>query len=90
MYIDISICPTVGTDTDGNTLRWDDCLAAIRAMVSERYPGARIDIQQGYHQGDDWYKIDGRRSDELEALVVDFDWSDEALWDEREDEDDDE
>jgi len=81
MKIDISICPTCATDTDGNELDTDAYLARIRAVVAEHWPDATIAIQMGYRQGDEWYHINGSPSGQLREYITEHvDWSDEDLW----------
>jgi hypothetical protein len=58
-------------------------LDMIRDAVSEEYPGCEIrTLQVGYHQGDEWYRIDGEDSDELREFVQSLDYTDESLYEE--------
>jgi len=86
MKINISLCPT-DMEINGDSLNEAAVFAAIRAVVAEKYPDARVALQVGYRQGDEWYQINGRDSAELCTLISEgLDWSDEDLYESRADE----
>jgi hypothetical protein len=81
MRIDISICPTSLEDIDGHQMDEQALIARIRQVVSQKWPNATLAVQVGHRQGDEWYKLNGRPSQEVQLCVVeDIDWTDEDLW----------
>jgi len=79
--IDISICPTTLEDTDGNQIDQDAYMALVRRVVADHWPDARITIQIGHRQGDEWYTVNGRASRELREYIAEaVDWTDEDIW----------
>lgn len=82
MDIRISICPTnMEVGSEGDLLDEEAYLSAIRDAVESRWPDATIScLQVGYWQGDEWFALDGQRSDEVREIVEGIDTSDETLY----------
>lgn len=60
MSISISICPATLVFDNGDRYDNDKLLTALRAFISNTYPGATIScLQIGHRQGDEWACIDG-------------------------------
>jgi hypothetical protein len=66
--IDISLCPTT---LECGESHYDESrlLASIRQWFAARHPEARISVQVGYRQGDEWATIDGNREAGAEAMA---------------------
>ncbi|HYG78667.1 MAG TPA: hypothetical protein VEK08_26945 [Planctomycetota bacterium] len=79
MKISISICPT-NLEVGSDVMDEYKYLARIEEVVTEAYPDAKITCQVGHRQGDEWFKIDGKSSEELYELVQGIDCSDESLY----------
>lgn len=79
--IDISLCPT-SMERDGDILDESAVEAMIQRACEAHYPGMSWSFQIGYNQGDEWYTVDGKDSDELHDLVGELDWSNESLYEE--------
>lgn len=69
--VDISICPTTLEFNNGDTYDSDALLDAMRAFILKRNPDAKISLQIGHRQGDQWARIDGC-SESGRELVEDF------------------
>ena len=78
--IEISICPT-GLEVGEDVMDAEAYLDAIRTAVLATWPDARIaTLQVGYRQGDEWFRLNGRDSDAVRAVVDCIDCSDEKLY----------
>jgi hypothetical protein len=68
--VDISICPLSLEAGDSGDIRDGDLVvASIRQWFAARHPEARISVQVGYRQGDEWATIDGNREAGAEAMA---------------------
>ncbi len=79
MDIKISIDP-VDMEVGDSVLDEDKYLAAIERAVLAAYPGATVDVQVGYGQGDEWYTIDGEDSETLMEIVNGMDTASMDVW----------
>ena len=77
--ISISLCPTA-MEREGDILDESAIESAVMSAVKAYYPGANVDFQIGYAQGDEWYTLNGAESDAVEDIVLALDWSDESLY----------
>ena len=87
MNISISICQTTLEYDNGDTHDEQRLLAAIRAFIEEKHPGASIScLQIGHRQGDSFAIVDGSHDagDDLLAEFYERHGADEDLFVEKE------
>jgi len=64
----------------GDVLNEQKYLARIREIMSDKWPDAHLDVQVGYRQGDEWFRLNGIDSEEVREAVHGIDVSSEDLY----------